>query len=331
MMLHPRLAALAVALGLASTGGCSPDADRPLAAGELPPSTRVRVSVPAGATADDLEPIVARGIESRGGKEDSCRFVVIRAGDRHGSSFRERAFHVLVGAGVTLPDGSMRIRREWTTSGMVLGRNEEPERTGIAVCVEPDAPRPFSPAVKRAVAEFCEALARRAPLHPDLVLAMEEIPNTRPHEADGAERELAAAARAAVPVPPAPYELTIVSADGERFRISYELADTEQSRSIGMMLRDGFDGPDRGMLFEYPHRKQCHFYMRNVLIPIDLAYIREGTIEDLFTMEPQAGLSRQDVKWYNSSTAVRFALELPGGWFERHGIEEGDRVEFHPR
>jgi len=297
MMLHPRLAALAVALGLASTGGCSPDAHRPLAAGELPPSTRVRVSVPAGATADDLEPIVARGIESRGGKEDSCRFVVIRAGDRHGSSFRERAFHVLVGAGVTLPDGSMRIRREWTTSGMVLGRNEEPERTGIAVCVEPDAPRPFSPAVKRAVAE----------------------------------RELAAAARAAVPVPPAPYELTIVSADGERFRISYELADTEQSRSIGMMLRDGFDGPDRGMLFEYPHRKQCHFYMRNVLIPIDLAYIREGTIEDLFTMEPQAGLSRQDVKWYNSSTAVRFALELPGGWFERHGIEEGDRVQFHPR
>ncbi len=329
-----RAARLLLACVVLAIAGCSDDvAGKPRAVGDLPPDDKIQVSVPSGAVADDLKEIILTGLDDTEGKSrDFRRFVIIRAGDRHGSSFRSRGFHVLVGAGITLPDGAMRIRRKWNTAGMVDGRNEEPERCGVSICVEPGAPYPFSPAVTMAVREFCRALTREVPIHPHLVVAMQEIPNTVEHEADAAERTLAAAAREVVPVPPARFRLTVVrESDGKKFPVAYELCDTEQSRPVGMMLRRRFDGPNRGMVFEYPFRKYCGFYMRNCFIPIDLAFVRKGVIEDVFTMKPLPGISTRNQKWYNSSSAVKFALEMPAGWFKRHGVKVGDKIEFHPR
>ena len=83
---------------------------------------------------------------------------------------------------------------------------------------------------------------------------------------------------------------------------------------------------DRGMLFEYQHRAHRNFWMKNCRIPIDLAYIREGKIEQIHTMEAQFGAAHQHLRWYPSQAAIKFALEMPAGWFERAGVRVGDGV-----
>jgi uncharacterized membrane protein (UPF0127 family) len=210
---------------------------------------------------------------------------------------------------------------------MVDGNNENPQKYGISVAVEPGAARPFSPEVRQAVTAFVTALVRRVSLHPDCVLAMEEIPYTNPHEADLDERALAAAARTPVPLPPVDGHLTIVTAQGE-VRVAYERRATPAGIAVGMMLRRRFDGEDRGMLFEYPHADYRYFWMFNCWIPIDLAYVREGKIEQIEAMVVQVDPKRRprSEEWrrYESDAAVKLVLEMPAGWFERRGVKTGD-------
>jgi len=292
----------------------------------LPESDEQWETFPAGTTADGLAAAVLRGISTPQKGPDFTRFVVIRAADRHGSGYRADGFHVVVGAGVALPAGSLRIQKRWTMSGMVDGGNEQLQTSGISLVIEPDAPRPFSAEVRAAVAAFCEALSRRVPIHPDCIVAMQEAPYTRSHAADPDERELAAVARAAVPVPPIDGYLTIRAGD-RAIRVAIERR-TKNGIQVGMMLRRKFDGTDRGMLFEYSHHATRNFWMKNCRIPIDLAYLKAGKIREIITMEPQWEAPHANLRYYQSNSAVRYALEMPAGWFAKNGVSVGSSVEF---
>jgi len=319
--------ALLIALVAALPCACNGDGLAPAGApAALPGNDDDIVSIAAGDPSGQLAAAIDEALGTPGKSRDNWRFVVIRAMDRHDAALPNSGMHVVVGAGVELPLGALRIRRGWFTSGQVDGTNEQLERWAIAVAVERGAAEPFAPEVVAAVKEFVVAIAPRIDLHPDCVLSMGEVPFTRAYRADAAERALAAAVRSAVPVPPAPGELTVVTA-AQRIPVRYELRDTNIGRQTGMMMRKSFDGKDRGMLFVYPHRAQRRFYMRNCFIPIDLAYIKYGRIEDIVTMPPQPGIPTQDLPAYESSTAVRYALEMPGGWFADHGVSIGDRIE----
>lgn len=292
----------------------------------VPASDEEFVSLPPGAPFDDVLRAVEEGLATPGKGPDHTRFVVIRAADRHPPEVRDESFHVLVGADVRMPAGTLRIRRQWATAGEIDGTNEEPQRMGIAVAVERQAPRPFPPEVVRAVRDVCEALRRRAPLHPACILAMEEIPYTNHHEADPEERALAEAARAEMPPPAPDGTLTVVSGE-RRLDVAYERRDTRNAINVGMMFRKAFDGENRGMLFVYKQRNYRHFWMRNVFIPIDVAYIADnGRIEQIETMAPAAGQPQSQIRTYDSDAAVRLALEMPGGWFARNGVGVGDLV-----
>jgi len=285
------------------------------------------LAFPPGAKAAELLPAIVAGLNTPGRGPDFVRFVVIRAGDRHGATYRREAFAVTIGGGVRLPAGALMIRRNWGTSGQVDGRNEWVERHGVAVAVEPATPRPYSAAVVAAARAFCTALARGVVIHPDCVVAMQEVPYTNAHPADPDERALAAAAREDLPVPPTTGALTIHTAGGP-VRVTYERRTTSTAISTGMMLRRGFDGENRGMLFEYPHRAERWYWMMNCRIPIDLAYLKDGKIEQLETMAAGAGRARDDLRRYPTRTPVKYALEMPSGWFGKHGVKLGDKVEF---
>jgi len=334
----------ALALTIVACKACSDgNTLRPAGDPDLPAGDDTWELFPAGTTAMDLQAAVDRGIASRGtaadpgGSDaaahgdagiDSVRFVVIRSGDRYGVDYRPGAFHVVVGGGIDLPAGSLRIRRDWNTNGMVDGNNEYPQVQGIAIVVEPRTPRPYAAAVTAAVTSVATAVARHAAVHPDCVLAMGEIPYTRLHEADVDERALAATARAQIPPPPVDGKLTIHAAEGP-IEVAYERRDTARGIAAGMMLRRRFDGEDRGMLFVYPHASYRYFWMFNCRIPIDVAYIREGRVEQIYSMAPEPETENRPSSWrrYDSSAAVRHALEMPGGWFDRRGVKAGDRVE----
>lgn len=101
-----------------------------------------------------------------------------------------------------------------------------------------------------------------------------------------------------------------------------EVADREAQRRRGLMGRDSLP-EDHGMLFVYPEQRTLSFWMRNTRIPLDIAFVdQRGAIVDIQTMEPQSE------EMHRSREPAMYALEMTAGWFEEHGVEVGDRVEF---
>ncbi|MDH3732048.1 MAG: DUF192 domain-containing protein [Gemmatimonadota bacterium] len=104
--------------------------------------------------------------------------------------------------------------------------------------------------------------------------------------------------------------------------IQVEIADDEAERSKGLMFRESLP-EDEGMLFVYESARPLGFWMRNTLIPLDIAYIDEqGRIVDIQQMEPRDETTR----W--SKADAMYALEMNVGWFAANSVTVGDLIEF---
>lgn len=101
------------------------------------------------------------------------------------------------------------------------------------------------------------------------------------------------------------------------------VAETTEQSLLGLMNVSADELPDdRGMIFLNDSDRFLSFWMRNTIIPLDIAYIRsDGTIVKTYTMEPLNEMG------YPSIEPARFALEVNAGQFALHGIREGDHVE----
>jgi len=122
---------------------------------------------------------------------------------------------------------------------------------------------------------------------------------------------------------------TTLTIKGHRFRVW--LARSDRERRLGLMhvtadeLRPTEDGADRGMLFVFGRDQPLGFWMKNTIVPLDLAYIRsDGTIVQTWTMQPL------DTRVYPSRVPARFALEIKAGRLAELGIGVGERVEIPP-
>ncbi|MDR1971973.1 MAG: DUF192 domain-containing protein [Treponema sp.] len=115
-------------------------------------------------------------------------------------------------------------------------------------------------------------------------------------------------------------ELTIERAEGAPVRLRAEIARTPDEQQRGLMYRKSLD-KGRGMLFLFDRDQILSFWMKNTLIPLSIAYIKsDGTLLEIRDMSP---LDQTPVR---SSRGVRYALEVPQGWFEEAGIRAGDRL-----
>jgi len=102
--------------------------------------------------------------------------------------------------------------------------------------------------------------------------------------------------------------------------IKAEIAVTDEERATGLMNRKNL--PDgEGMLFVYDRDQIMSFWMKNTLIPLSIAFIAyDGRIIEIKDMYPH------DETSVLSSRSVRYALEVPQGWFIRAGVMPGDIV-----
>jgi len=114
--------------------------------------------------------------------------------------------------------------------------------------------------------------------------------------------------------------ITIERADGSAETISAELARTEEEQARGLMFRKSLkDG--EAMLFIFRYDKILAFWMKNTLIPLSVAYIgRDGVIREIHDMRPG------NLSPVRSGRSLRYALEVPQGYFERKNIRPGDRL-----
>jgi uncharacterized membrane protein (UPF0127 family) len=115
--------------------------------------------------------------------------------------------------------------------------------------------------------------------------------------------------------------LTINKADGSSVTVKAEIADTDESRQFGFMEREKI--PDgTGMLFVFDRDQVLSFWMKNTPHPLSIAYIdSRGKIRNIYDMTPFSLTS------VVSTVSVRYALEVPQGWFEKVGVKVGDSVE----
>ncbi|MDR0474987.1 MAG: DUF192 domain-containing protein [Treponema sp.] len=115
-------------------------------------------------------------------------------------------------------------------------------------------------------------------------------------------------------------ELRIERAVSGPVSVKAELARTEDERATGLMHRKKLnDG--KGMLFIFDREEPLSFWMKNTYIPLSIAFIAaDGRIVEIKDMRP---LDRNPVK---SSRSVRYALEVPQGWFDRVNVKPDDVV-----
>ncbi|MBU3003967.1 DUF192 domain-containing protein [Paraglaciecola arctica] len=99
-----------------------------------------------------------------------------------------------------------------------------------------------------------------------------------------------------------------------------EYARTFEQRAQGLMHRSSLC-ENCGMLFQFDESRMAGFWMKNTLIPLDIAFVRaDGMITDIKSMTPH------DLKTTRSSQRVQYAWEMNQGWFAENGIRVGDTV-----
>ncbi len=117
----------------------------------------------------------------------------------------------------------------------------------------------------------------------------------------------------------------LVSPTDERLTLEVELATTPRSRERGLM--DRTDLPENeGMLFVFPVAEYLSFWMKDTLIPLDIAYFDAGgRFVSSATMTPCPPMT--PCSTYPSAAQALYALEVRDGSLGQWGVGEGWRLE----
>jgi uncharacterized membrane protein (UPF0127 family) len=115
------------------------------------------------------------------------------------------------------------------------------------------------------------------------------------------------------------FSTSLVVIDGVSFPVA--VADTTELHLRGLMgVRDL--GALSGMLFVWEQPVQLVFWMKNTLIPLDIAFISGGgEVVSFATMQP---CKEDPCPSYGSDAPFAFALEVPAG--SMPGLEVGGRI-----
>ena len=121
-------------------------------------------------------------------------------------------------------------------------------------------------------------------------------------------------------------EVFISTRAGEEIRLTVRVAD-EQDEQLAGFQHIGRKVLARSLiLFVFPQEIRGKFHMRNVLAPLDIAFIREdGEIFSIIRMEPGLELYGPE-----PDEPFKYALEAPADLFSERGIEVGSSLRFLP-
>lgn len=111
------------------------------------------------------------------------------------------------------------------------------------------------------------------------------------------------------------------SGQGEARELCALLAESGDQHARGLMGRRDLAGYD-GMVFRFDSDQSGPFYMRNVPVPLGVAWFdASGRYVSAADMAPCG--DEDDCPHYFSSRPYRFALEVPGGGLDGIGVGPG--------
>lgn len=113
----------------------------------------------------------------------------------------------------------------------------------------------------------------------------------------------------------------VVTGDGTVHHVAVRLATTPDQRSHGLMeVPDLPDGA--GMWFVYGQDRTGGFWMKNTLVPLDIAYVGED--ERIVSVAHAVPCESDPCPVYAPDATYHHVLEVPGGYLERIGAGVGD-------
>lgn len=108
---------------------------------------------------------------------------------------------------------------------------------------------------------------------------------------------------------------------GDRMvRMQVAVLAAEQER--GLMQRRDL-GPDEGMIFVERAPQPLVFWMRNTPTPLEIGYFTPaGELAEVYPLLP---FDEREVR--SRDPRLQFALEMPQGWYDDHGVRPGARLD----
>lgn len=104
-----------------------------------------------------------------------------------------------------------------------------------------------------------------------------------------------------------------------------EVALSAEERNRGLSERESLS-LNHGMLFVFPEKSRLSFWMKDMLIPLDIIWISEGRVVgfDQNVPPPEDGIAT--LKSYPAPSAVDWVLEVNAGFIAENKISVGDEV-----
>ena len=99
-----------------------------------------------------------------------------------------------------------------------------------------------------------------------------------------------------------------------------EIASTPRAHEMGLMFRDSVPA-GTGMLFVFEEEEVRGVWMDNTYVDLDVAFIDAS--HRIVGLDQLEALDKE-VK--DSPSPFMYAVEVPRGWFEAHGVSVGDSV-----
>lgn len=113
--------------------------------------------------------------------------------------------------------------------------------------------------------------------------------------------------------------------NGAMFHVA--VADTEPLRHRGLAGRTEIPN-DGGMLFRFPDAAPRTFWMKGMLVPIDIVWVRDGRVLGVVAsaLPPAAGAPDAEILSFSAPEPVDTVIELRAGRAAELGIRPGHRV-----
>ncbi len=121
--------------------------------------------------------------------------------------------------------------------------------------------------------------------------------------------------------------LPVVVVHAPHADLTLEVARTEAQREYGLMNRTQL-APHTGMLFVFGGDAPVAFWMKDTLVPLDMAFIAaDGTVRKVFADVAVVARSLPDADIPRESDVAKYVIELPAGEAARDGIAAGVRLD----
>jgi uncharacterized membrane protein (UPF0127 family) len=121
-------------------------------------------------------------------------------------------------------------------------------------------------------------------------------------------------------------QMSYVKIDGKQFFV--DVAKTDEQKAKGLDIYDKLP-VKKGMIFTFQTPDYYPFWMKGMKFPIDIIYINNNKIVDIFENLPNPKTDNETPVMVKPQAKSNFILEINAGLSHKYNFKTGDRIEIH--